>query len=229
LRALGARHLDDLNGQVFAPEAVDEASRVDQAKLADNVVLHDGSCRGSERHDRCGTQRRKVLPQHAVIRPEVVAPLRNAVRLVNGDQRGLALGQHLGEAWHSKALRGDEHELQSPVQIVAAGLARSQAVEARVHARDSAAEVGELGRLVVHQGDQGADDQRRPAARQGGELIAKRLAGARRHHQQDVPAGNGGAAHRFLVGSEGREAERLFEKGEKRFDGRAGVRIHHEW
>ena len=109
-------------------------------KLADDVVLHDGGCGGSERHDGRGTQRREVLPQHAIIRPEIVTPLRNAMRFVNSDQRGLSLGQHFGESRHPKPLRRNEHELHFAVQIVAAGLSGCQAVHAGMHARDFAAE-----------------------------------------------------------------------------------------
>ena len=46
----------------------------------------------------------------------------------------------------------------------------------------------ELGDLIFHQGDQRADDQRGAAARDAGQLIAERLAGAGGHHQQDVVA-----------------------------------------
>ena len=42
--------------------------------------------------------------------------------------------------------------------------------------------------LVLHQRDERADDQRGAAAREPRELVAERLAGARRHHQEDVRA-----------------------------------------
>src|SRR6516165_6193682 len=43
-------------------------------------------------------QHGQVLPQHPVVGPEIVAPLRNAMRLVNRDQRQSAPGQHLRKA-----------------------------------------------------------------------------------------------------------------------------------
>ena len=61
-----------------------------------------------------GRSRRQVLAEHAVVRPEIVPPLGNAVRLVDGDQRRLALRQHLGEAGHAQPLGRDEQELQLP-------------------------------------------------------------------------------------------------------------------
>ena len=66
---------------------------------------------------------------------------------------------------------------------------------------------GELGGLVVHEGDQGADDQRGAAAGDGGKLVAEGLAGAGGHDEENVAAVGGGAADGFLVGAEGGEAE----------------------
>ena len=48
----------------------------------------------------------------AVIRAEIVPPLRDAVRLVDGDQRGLAAGEELGESRDAEALRSDEQEIE---------------------------------------------------------------------------------------------------------------------
>ena len=73
-----------------------------------------------------------------------------------------------------------------------------------------------LGDLVFHERDQRADDQRGAAARDGGQLVAERLAGAGRHHQQHIAARNRGAADLFLVGAEGREAEGAGEQGAER-------------
>ena len=149
----------------------------------------------------------QMLAQHAVVGPEVVAPLRDAVRLVDGDQRQLALGQHLGEAGHAQPLRRDEEKLQRALQIIHAGLAGHAAVKAGVNPRHSQAQRGELGGLVVHQRDQRRDHQRRAAARQRRQLIAERLAGAGGHHQQQVAPLDGGAAHRLLIGAKAREAK----------------------
>ena len=55
----------------------------------------------------------QVLAEHAVVRPEIVAPLRNAVRFVDGDEGGLALRQHFGKARHPEPFRRDEEKLQA--------------------------------------------------------------------------------------------------------------------
>ena len=155
----------------------------------------------------------QVVAERAVVGAEVVAPGGDAVGLVDGDEGGLALGEHLGEAGDAHALGGDEEELEGAVEVVAAGLAGLFAVEPGVDAGDLEAGGGELGGLVVHQGDERADDQGGAAAGDGGKLVAEALAGAGGHDEQDVAAVGGGAADGLLVGAEGGEAEGLLEEG----------------
>ena len=80
-----------------------------------------------------GRERGQVLAQHPVVGAEVVSPLRDAMRFVDGDQRRLALGQHLAEARHAQPLRRNEEELQAAIQIIHAGLPRLRPVEAGVN------------------------------------------------------------------------------------------------
>ena len=63
-------------------------------------------------------------------------PLRNAMRLVNGYQRGFALGQHLAKTRHAETLWRNEQELQTPIQIIHAGLPRHASVKAGVNPSD---------------------------------------------------------------------------------------------
>ena len=81
-----------------------------------------------------GRRRGKVLAERAVVGAEIVAPLGDAVGFVDGDERGLAAGEHLGEAGDAHALGGDEEELEGAVEVVAAGLAGVVAGEAGVDA-----------------------------------------------------------------------------------------------
>jgi hypothetical protein len=52
-----------------------------------------------------------MLAKHPIVRSKIVAPLRDTVRLINGDQRGFSLGEHFGEARHPKPLWSNEEEL----------------------------------------------------------------------------------------------------------------------
>jgi len=78
----------------------------------DGDVALDGGCRGGgESDDGSWPEGWKVLAEGAVVGAEVVAPGGDAVGLVNGDENGFALGEHLGEARDSHALGGDEEEV----------------------------------------------------------------------------------------------------------------------
>lgn len=136
-----------------------------------------------------------------------MAPLRDAVSLVDGDQGGFAFRKHLGKAGNAHPFGGDEQELEGSVEIVATGLARFVAGEAGVDASDAEAEGGELGCLVVHQRNEWRDDECCASPGKRGELIAERLSRTGGHDEQNVAAIGCGAADGFLVGTEAGEAE----------------------
>ena len=200
------------NRDVGAAEAVNEARRLDQRQLLHDVVLHGRRGGGGQRDDRRRPQAGHVLAQAAVIGPEIVPPLRNAVRLIHHDQRNLPLGEHLRKARHAQALRRNEQELQFAGQVVAASLPRIHPAAPGMNALHSKTPSLELGHLVFHQGDQGTDDQRRPAARNGRQLIAQRLARPGGHDQQHVAPFDHRPANRFLIGEESVETEGAAQK-----------------
>ena len=76
-----------------------------KSQLRGDIVLHERRGGGGEGDYRSRPQGGQVLAEHAVVGPEIVAPLRNAVGLVDGDERGLALGQHLGKAGDAQSFR----------------------------------------------------------------------------------------------------------------------------
>ena len=133
--------LDDLDGEVVAAEAVDEElglrrvrSWATMSRWTVGVAVAVRAMIGR------GAQRGEVVAEGAVVGAKVVAPLRDAVGFVDGDERGLALGEHLGEAGDAHALGGDEEEVERAVEVVAAGLAGVVAGEAGVDAGDAEAE-----------------------------------------------------------------------------------------
>ena len=138
-----------------------------------------------------------------------MTPLRDAVGFVDSDERGWALGEHLGEAGYAHALGGDEEKVERAVEVVAAGCAGGLAVEAGVDAGDAQAKRGELAGLVVHESDEGRDNETSSvvsggsdhgtAAGERGELVAEALAGAGGHDEENVAAGGCGFAHIALV------------------------------
>ena len=221
LMAARLGHLDDFNGEVGAAEAMDKERRVGELELGDDIALHGGRGGGGEGDDGGGAECGKMFAEGAVVGAEVVSPGADAVRLVDGDEGGLAAGKHLREAGNAHALGRDEEEVEGAVEIVAAGLAGVVAAEAGVDAGDAEAKGGELGGLVVHERDEWGDDERGAAAGDGGKLVAERLACAGGHDQQHVAAVCGGAADGLLVGAKAGEAEGGVEEG---FEIHAGSR-----
>lgn len=146
-----------------------------------------------------------------------MAPLRDAVRFVDGDERGFAFSEHLREAGDAEALGGDEEEVESAFEIGAGGFAQVFARQAGVDAGNAEVEVGEFMGLVVHEGDQGGDDQRGAVFSGGppgkrGQLVAEAFARAGGHDEKHVAAGGGGFADGLLVRAEVAVAEGLMKE-----------------
>jgi hypothetical protein len=81
-----------------------------------------------------------------------------------------------------------------------------------VDARDAQAEGGELGGLVVHEGDERADDESGARASEGGELIAEALAGSCGHDEEDIATGGCGLADPLLMWAKLAVAEDAMEE-----------------
>src|SRR5262249_24332032 len=67
-------------------------------------------------------------------------------------------------------------------------------------------------RLVFHERDERAHDQRRPPARQPRQLVAERLPSSRRHHQEHIPPRRGNAADLLLRRPKAREPDPLLKE-----------------
>src|SRR5205807_7843749 len=123
----------------------------------------------------------------------VVASRRDAVRLVDGDEPGVQVA-YLGEALRlGELLRRDEQEPGAAVAYGFEGGALLRGRLRRAHPYRAEAALGETAALVVLQGEQGRDDQRR--ARQQGRryLVDGRLPAAGGQDDEGVPAGQDGA------------------------------------
>ncbi len=120
-----------------------------------------GHARGRGRgrgHHRRAAERLDRAVQPQVVRPEVVAPLRHAVRLVDHEQRDLPLRQRLAEGARGEALRRRQHELRLArgdlgERLGVVALLHPRREHRRVHAR-----LAQAAPLVGHQRDQRAHD-----------------------------------------------------------------------
>ena len=163
---------------------MDEERGVVEVELGDDVILDGWRGGGGESQDGRGAKGGEMVAEGAVVGAEVVAPDADAVGLVDGDEGGLAAGEHLGEAGDAHPLGRDEEEVERAGEVIAAGGAGVVAGEVGVDAGDAQAGGGELGGLVVHERDERRDDQRGAGAGDGGKLVAEGLAGAGGHDEQ---------------------------------------------
>ena len=156
-----------------------------EAELVHDVLRHLRRSRGREgdhRHVHQFAQR----ADFQIIRAEIIAPLRDAVRLVHDD---VAEGQDLQvrlEQRRAQALRRDVQELEIPVGSVVERSVHLPPVHAGVDGQGADAPGGEVLHLVFHQGDQRRDHERKPFLHQGGHLEAHRFAPARGQDGQHV-------------------------------------------
>ena len=115
---------------------------------------------------------------------------------------GLRLASISGKPGTLSRSGGDEEEVEVSPEVAETDLAAFFALAAGVNAFGAEAHLLELGDLVLHERDQGADDQGDAAAGDAGELVAEGFAGAGGHDQQHVPALGNGLADFFLVRAE---------------------------
>ena len=143
-------------------------------------------------------------------------PLRNTVRLINGNQCRFPPRQHLGKPRNPQPLGSNEQELQPAIQIVDANLPRSRPVPPRMNALHRKPALLQLCVLIFHERNQRTDHQRSSAPRHPGQLITKGFSRARRHHQQSIPALHHRLANLFLIGAKRSEPKRPVQQFHQR-------------
>ena len=121
---------------------------------------------------------------------EVVAPLRDAVRLVDDEQADRMRRDEVEEGGVGEPLGRREDDLRRAGGDRLLGGVDLVGADRAVQLHGGDAELAQLVALVLHQRDQRRDDQRRAGQEQGGELVAERLAGAGRHHREGRLAGH---------------------------------------
>ena len=180
---------------------------IPQPDFGDDILLDLLRGRGGEGGDRDAGKVRRNRGQRQVVGPEIVAPLGNAVRLVNRKKReGNAL-QRLDELRHGKPFRRDVKDLYPVVFQIAVNPRYLLLVEGAVHeGRGNAVHPRRI-HLVLHERDQGADDDGRSLHQKRGQLVAQGLASARGHDREDVLFVQNSADDRLLVRPEGLETE----------------------
>ena len=189
------------------------------------------------RRQRGERNARKQLPQPAqvgVFRPEGRAPLRDAVSLVDGEQRHRQPFQRRQHGFGHQPLRRHVEQPCPARRRPPPGGPVLLAVVAGVNAVRRDAREPQRRHLVPHQRDQRRHHHRQPVHDQRRDLEAQRLARARRHHRERVPARQQRLDHRLLPGTERLEPEYLRQHPARRRHralrqpGRAGDRFAHQ-
>ena len=167
-------------------EATDDDLGVVHPQPAEDLVAHGRRRRRGQRQDRGAPERRDRVGKPEVVGPEVVAPLRDAVRLVDDEQRRPRRDELGQRVLVGQLLGGQQHELDLALLHALDGLGPVALAHGRVQRRRLALVDGL--HLVALQRDQRRDDDRRPVDQQAGQLVDRRLARAGRHDRQRVAA-----------------------------------------
>ena len=174
---------------VRAVEAGDEFGRVFQFEVVFDVGA--GFRVGGGGQGDAGDLRVAVGQQSelAVFGTEVVPPLADAVRFVDGEQADGGVVEEAQETFAYQPFGRNVEQFQTACGDVVGDLAHVVGRRAAVYRRAMHACRAQVGHLVVHQRDQRRHHHRHAAAHQGGNLVTQRFAPARRHqHQQAVAA-----------------------------------------
>ena len=142
---------------------------------------------------------------------EIVAPLRDAVRLVDGEQREFRAREQIQRAVEQQALGGDIQQVEFAAQQLRFDGARLRRVERGIEKFRAHAGLLQRRHLVLHQRDQRRHHDAGTGAGDGRNLEAQRLAAAGRHEHQRVAAGHERADHFRLRAAEAFVAEDAVE------------------
>jgi hypothetical protein len=185
--------------QVRPIERSDQLHGVSQAELLHDVAAHPRRRGRGERVETDLGPARAQLGELPVLGPEVMAPLADAVRFIDGHETDGAPSDDGVKAGAGRTHEPLGRDIQQPVRAGGQarhdrlpGLGRKRAVQAG----GVGAVAGQRVHLVLHQRDERRDDDREAVAGEGRGLKAERLATAGRQDDERVPAREDGL-HRF--------------------------------
>ena len=205
----------DLIKEVVPVEGRFEHNRVHHAQVLLNVLLHLGGGRGGQRHDgHIGNALDNGLDA-AVLWPEIVTPFRNAVGFIHGHETDADRFQKLNGLGFGQALRRDVQKLGPPfghVHFHALGFSTAQRGVQKVGNAFVLVVPSDGIHLVLHQRDQGTDDQGHTVHHQCRELIAHGLASPRGHDHKRVTSLKDTEDGFFLLTLEFVESEKCFQR-----------------
>ena len=203
----------DREGDVRPVKAGGHLQRIAQPEPRRDVDRHPRRRGGGGCDNRLRADHARGVGQPEVIGPEVVAPLGDAVGLVDHEQAHAHRGHPLEEPRSREALGRHVEQAQLPRRRPAQDVGVGRAVLLGVDERHPVAQPARAERLdlVLHERHKRRDHDGEVVAQQRRELVAERLARAGGHHHEHVAAGERGLARLALPGAKLREAEQRVE------------------
>ena len=183
---------------------------VEDAEVFLDVVLDLGGRCGGQGDDGVLPDAADDVPKPAVFRPEIMAPLRNAMGLVNGEEAEPDRPKEVRVVGFVQGFRGHVEQLRA---------ARGHRLLDADHlglAQGAVQVMGDVGiirmapdgiDLVLHEGDERAHHDRRSLLNEGRQLVAEGLASTGRHDHEDVLAVHQAVDHLLLLALELVETE----------------------
>ena len=162
---------------------------------------------GGQRDARHAGKAVRQTCQLAIFGAELVAPLRDAMRLVDREQRERQARQPIHRAVAQQPLGRDIQQIELLLDQVARDAARLGRIELGVQRAGRHANLPQRRDLVVHQRDQRRDDHGGAGPAQRRHLVADALAAAGRHQHQCVATGDDVVDHLFLLAAKPGKAE----------------------
>ena len=190
--------------------------RVLEAEFFDDVFAGGGIRRGGEGDARHAREAANQLGELHVMRAEIVAPLGDAVGLVDREQGDGRVVEEVQEFVHQEPLGGDVDEVDLAVADGGFGGGYLARVDVRVDRSGADAKLLQSRNLVLHQRNQRRDDDRDARTAEGGDLIAQRLTGAGRHQHKRVLARDYRVDRGLLMPAEARIAVGFLEDMQRR-------------
>ena len=136
-------------------------------------------------------------------------PLRNAVRLVDGEKGEAGARQQLQATRRHQPLGRDIEQIEGPVANGALDLGGLAGRQPRIEGRRAHPRLAQRVDLVLHQRDQRRHDDADARTQQRRDLVAQRLAAAGRHQHDGVAADDDVFDNRKLLAAEAVKPENL--------------------
>ena len=188
--------------QVRSVEAGDDGVALLDPEAGADVGDDRGGRGRREREHALGAELACARRELQIVGAEVVAPLRDAVRLVDREQRDLRLAELREEALVVEALGRDVQQLEASVAQAAGDGPHLVRGEARVEPRRVDALAREQVDLILHQRDQRRHDDRHAVEHQRGQLVAEALPRSGREDGEGGAAGEQGLDDLLLARAE---------------------------